>query len=85
MTGSDAELLNREVRVKKRRICEWCAEPICAGERAHYRVYVWQGEFSRAWSHPECWEAMGLVEPFRLDEGWLPGDWRRGSTESVHD
>ena len=73
------ELQNREVTCRKNHSCEWCAQPIKAGEKAQYRAYVFDGEFTTGWQHPECYEAMcDHPHQWELAEGWTPGDYRRG-------
>lgn len=74
------ELKTKEVTVRKRRQCEWCGEVIEVGERAWYRVYVYDG-FATGYQHPECFDAMSNA-PYDLNEnliyGWHPGDFVRG-------
>lgn len=70
----------REVKVRKPHQCEWCGERIDRGEKAMYRVYVFD-DFTTGWMHPECFEAMEAADHDLLWEGWQPGDWRRGSLE----
>jgi hypothetical protein len=63
--------------------CGWCAEKIDKGERAHFRSYVWSGrpgEIVSDWMHPECWNAM-IEQEYDPEDGWMPGDYRRGSNE----
>ena len=77
------ELQEKEVIVRKPHECEWCAQRIDKGERAHYRSYVWEGEMRSGWMHIECWDAMGKEETRNLQDGWSPGDYKRGSTEAA--
>ena len=71
------ELQCREITIRKDRVCEWCAELIEKGSRCQYRVYVFDG-FTVAYQHPECFKAMEDSPYWSLDQGWTPGDFRRG-------
>lgn len=75
-------LKDKEVTTRKRHRCEWCGELIESGERAQYRVYIFEG-FTTGYMHLECREAMDDYPDKRdLADGWMEGDFKRGSTES---
>ncbi len=73
----------KEVTCRKPHRCEWCNEPIAKGERAQYRAYVWEDGPMSGWMHFECWDAMHELPTRDLMDGWTPGDFERGSTESA--
>ena len=77
-------LKDKKVKTKKRHRCEWCNEWIEAGTEANYRSYVFNGDFNHGHMHPECNDAMNSgkadIDP---DEGWMPGDFKRGSVECL--
>lgn len=75
------ELQSREVRPRKVRVCGWCAERIERGELCHYRSYIFEDGPQSDWTHLGCWEAIQDAEKEILQEGWMPGDFKRGSTE----
>lgn len=75
------ELQSKTVKPRKARACEWCAERIEKGEECHYRSFIFEDGPESGWSHPECYEAMKDADPSDLSEGWMPGDWKRGSAE----
>ena len=75
------ELRSKDVTARKEHRCVWCGELIEVGETARYRVYTFDGEFANDWMHPECHAAM-LKAPYELvEEGWAPGEFKRGSNE----
>jgi hypothetical protein len=75
---SYTELRSKDVKVRKPRGCEWCAERINAGESAHYRAYVFEGDFMTGYMHPECHQDMLAYPDTRdLADGWTPGDFDR--------
>lgn len=78
--GGYRELACKERTARKVRRCEWCDEQIQPGTRYQYRSYVWDEELRSGGMHLECFDAMQRAEPFRLEEGWMPGDYGRGST-----
>lgn len=73
------ELSCRVVKVRKDHVCEWCAGPILTGESSVYRVYKSWGDLGSGWLHPECFAAMNKTK-FDTDDGWMPGDFKRGET-----
>lgn len=77
---SYVELSNpKTVTCRRTHGCEWCGHPIRQGERAVSRSYVNEdNEITRAWQHPDCWEAMEKSNQIDLSYGWLPGDQGRG-------
>lgn len=69
------------VKVRKGHVCLWCAEAIPTGEEAHYRAYMWEGDFNSDYMHQACYKAM-LRAPYDLvEEGILEGMFKRGSTD----
>ena len=69
-------------RVRMNHTCEWCAEGITRGTRARYRRYIFDGRWLSGYMHPECYEGGYLEEdPMNLEDGWVPGDYKRGSAE----
>ena len=76
------EFVNKEVKVRKSRPCMYCGEVIEKGDKGQYREYKFHGEFTRDHMHPECYKASGELYYWELDNGWSPGDYKRGSTES---
>jgi len=75
-------LKDKKVKTRKRHRCEWCNEWIDVNEYANYRVYIFSGDFNHGHMHLECNDAMNSnltdIDP---DEGWSPGDFKRGSIE----
>jgi hypothetical protein len=74
------EFNNRQLVTRKPHRCEWCDEVLPVGSTVHYRCYVIDGEFRTGWMHLECWDAMGSMDYRDLEEGWQPGDFKRGTT-----
>ena len=73
---------NKKVKTKKRHRCEWCNEWIEAGEAANYREYIVEGDFYHGHMHLECDAAMmSGTAAIDNDDGWMPGDFKRGSVE----
>jgi hypothetical protein len=70
-----------EVRCRNDHECAWCGGFLIKGELAMTRSYIWEDGPQRDWMHPECSNAMGRCDPPYLSEGWMPGDWVRGSVE----
>ena len=76
------ELKRKEVRCRKRHQCAWCGEMIFENEMAIYRSYIFNGDFVNSWEHPECYTAMQSLPNSEIaEDGWLPGDYLRGSIE----
>lgn len=80
---SYTEIRTATVTVRKRHSCEWCAEQILPGERAFYRAYVFEGDFNQGRMHPECEKAMHTVPNCDLRDGWMAGDYKRGTAEAA--
>lgn len=72
------ELQAKDVKPRKPHRCEWCATIIEKGERCFYRAYVWQGDFNSGYMHFDCKEAMQKSDRYVLEEGWQPGEFKRG-------
>lgn len=75
------ELSSKEVRPRKNRICDWCAEAVEKGTLCHYRSYISEDGPQSGWMHLECRKAMDDTPIDEFTEEWSPGDYRRGSTE----
>lgn len=67
-----------EVQCRRNHGCEWCNETVSKGEKAQYRVYVFEGDFNTGWMHPECWRAMEDSPNDVISERWVPGEPQRG-------
>jgi hypothetical protein len=78
MCLSYRELTNIDVTVRKPHRCAWCAETILKRESARFRVYVFDGEFTSDWMHPECYQAMLTSPSEEYCNGWMAGDFERG-------
>ena len=78
---SYTELSSKYVKSKKEHSCEWCAEKILIGEKCFYRAYISDRDFMHGRMHIECEEAMLTVDHRELEDGWSPGDYKRGSSE----
>jgi hypothetical protein len=76
------EIQNKEVKTRKPHYCGWCGSFMSVGSYARYRVYVFNGDFSRDWMHDDCCRAMQEISD-TLPEGWSPGDFERGLTEML--
>jgi hypothetical protein len=67
---------------RKRRVCDWCGEPIEAGEP--YTAYRWRnrGDAGSCYMHPECIEASKRAAEDVNDPlyEFSPGDFSRGCT-----
>ena len=73
---------DKEVKTNKAHFCEWCAGYLSKGSYARYRAYRFNGEFQYGWMHDDCARAMDeCIDDY--PEGWVPGDFERGSTVSV--
>jgi hypothetical protein len=73
-------LTDKEVITRKTHVCAWCGEDIEPFQSANYRSYVFQGDFTTDYMHPECHDAMNRADYFD-DEGFDPGVNTRGKTE----
>ncbi len=67
-------------RTRKAGRCAWCGEMIEVGWPAVRRAYRFEGDFQRDRMHQECFLAM-MKHTDTGDEGFMPGDHKRGSTE----
>ncbi len=74
-------LKDREVKIRKAHGCTWCDEIIEKGETVPYRCYTHEDGIASEWWHPECMEAMKKVPAADIADGYIPGDYHRGSTE----
>ena len=71
-------LVHKIVECRKFHLCVWCGEEIQNGEKAYYRVYIFDGEFMTDYLHIECHDATykADVDP---DEGFYPYSYSRGT------
>ena len=76
---STVQLTEKELTCRKRHRCTWCGEQIEAGEKAHYRSVVHEGDFFSEHWHPECWTAM-IGSDLGYDDEFYPMDQQRGKT-----
>lgn len=79
-------ITSKQVRCRQFHRCDWCGDAIAPGNAAQYRTIVVSGErvLQSRWMHLECFDAMTDYEPQSdLDNGWMPGDFSRGSTERM--
>ena len=70
---------NVDVIARKPHMCAWCAETINARESARFRVYVFDGDFTSDHMHPECHRAMLASPTEAYCDGFMPGDFERGT------
>ena len=75
----------RKVRLRKRKWCEWCGEWIEVGEEAVVRVYKWDGSFTDARQHPECFDAMQDYAADNWYGEFDPGQMLRGDSRHPDD
>lgn len=78
MCLSFRSITDKEVTVRKAHMCGWCSEKIEKGERARYRTYVFDREFTTDHMHLECHDAMNASAREVICEGWMAGDFERG-------
>lgn len=64
---------------RKRHRCSWCAEFIEVGESYHTVTGKWDGDFSYAKMHPECFDAYERDDD--LEEYYFYA-FKRGKTSS---
>lgn len=72
------ELHSNQVITRRSHQCEWCEQIINTGDKAQSRAYIFDGEFTFGWQHPECFGAMEKSDSVLLVEGWSPGECERG-------
>ena len=75
---------DKQVKVRKSHRCVWCGEDIPNKSNAQYRSYIFDGVFQFDWMHPECYSAMMNDWDEGFDEGFLPGEFERGSAENAN-
>lgn len=76
---SDVTLTNKEVKTRKHRNCDWCGEPISAGDVVRYRTGIVDGDFYTVYEHVECYKAVQKTDNhFFYDEGYTPYEQLRG-------
>ena len=78
---SYTQLSSKEVTGRKQHFCSWCGESILIGEIHQTRAGIFEGEFQHSREHLECLKAMGQVDHEEMLEGYMPGEFLRGSTE----
>ena len=72
----------KQVTTRKNHRCGWCDELIPKGTTDIWsRSYIFEDGPQSDWMHPECWDAMFEMDHCDLAEGWMPGDFVRGSVE----
>lgn len=76
------EIRNKEVKTRAGHFCEWCGNFIPKGSYVRHRVYKFNGDFNTGWLHDDCYRAMEEVG-HEYPDGWIPGDFSRGSTEYI--
>ena len=83
------ELRSGHVIGRKEHWCIWCGEVIKKGEKHLSRVYVFEGDFKYDRMHLECEKALGNapreLELDLRDQGFEPGEFKRGTCISVND
>lgn len=75
---SYTELQSRYVVGRDWHRCSWCDGRIEKGEKQRYRAYVFQGEFTTDRMHLDCEVAMKKSSRESLEDGWMPGEFKRG-------
>jgi hypothetical protein len=64
---------------RKAHVCDWCGEAIEIGSS----YATWTGVFDGQWGvtkvHPECHRGMNAMPHGDLADGWLVGDYERGT------
>jgi len=80
---SSEEIQSKTVKCRKDHWCEWCEQRILSGEKAQYRVYIFDGDFNSGHMHLECFEAMNDSDQRALAYGWTPGEPTRGKSLSI--
>ena len=72
-----------QVTTRKDHRCGWCNEMILKGTPDIWaRSFIFEEGPQSEWMHPECYEAMNEIDFEYISDGWIPGDFARGSTES---
>lgn len=66
-------------KARKRYRCVWCGEWIEIGETHTKFVYIFDGLSSDRY-HNECFDAQGKSDDIDWDEGFMPHEYKRGST-----
>ena len=79
----DAMLKLKFQKAKVKHRCCWCDEWTEAGKHRWYRSYVFQGDFQQDYMHEECMYAMADSDRESLEDGWSPGQFKRGKTAEV--
>ncbi len=74
-------LQDRVVKTRKVHPCVWCGEAIEKGESVPYRAYTYEDGIASEWWHPECMKAMATVPCQDIEEGYVSGEYYRGTTE----
>ncbi len=66
-------------KTRKQKVCEWCAEVIPEGSRAYSFAQEYDGEFGFFYMHPECEEAFHELDWQEYQDGWMRGQFKRGT------
>jgi len=71
---------DKVVHTKANHGCIWCYETIPKGSDVRFRHYALADEPTvlSEWWHDECWTAMTQSDVSYIEEGWMPGDNKRG-------
>ncbi len=64
--------------------CAWCGELIPAPSTVKYRKYTWDDGIANEWWHDECWKALLNADVEDVEEGYIAGDHKRGSTVNIN-
>lgn len=58
--------------------CTWCGQSILPTEQYYSWAWADNGTVDRLAAHAECYEAMGTLSAYDLDDGWEHGAHCRG-------
>jgi hypothetical protein len=72
------EISESRPKARKEYLCGWCNESILVGEVHYYRAYRNHGDFMTERLHAECDRAMIRSNHDALEEGYCPGEQKRG-------
>ena len=77
------EIRSKEVKTRKTHFCVWCGAFIPIASYVIYRAYKFDGDFTDDWMHVDCSNASQEVDWRDYPDGFAPGSFQRGSTESI--
>ncbi len=78
-------LIDKVITTRVFHKCVWCDEVIPKSSKVRYRSYTWDDGIASEYWHDECWTAMLNADIGDIEEGYLPGDHKRGSTININD